>query len=72
MSKISVSIVLYNTDRYELDNAIAACDNSSLAVDVYLIDNSPSDNLDYLKSCILYFFPNLANENTYMDNDMLK
>ena len=50
MSKISVSIVLYNTDRNDLDNAIAACDNSSLAVDVYLIDNSPSDNLDYLKS----------------------
>jgi len=49
MSNISVSVVLYNTDKLELDAVISSCVNSSLSLDVYLIDNSPNDRLSYLK-----------------------
>jgi len=50
MSKISVSIVLYNTDKEQLDDAINSCVNSLAPIDIYLIDNSPNDGLSYLKS----------------------
>ena len=50
MVKIAVSLVLYNTDKQELNNVISACVNSTVLVDIYLIDNSPNDNLSYLDS----------------------
>jgi GT2 family glycosyltransferase len=50
MSKISVSIVLYDTDKRQLDVVIESCVNSSHPVDLYLIDNSPGDRLRYLQN----------------------
>ena len=50
MLKIAVTLVLYNTDKQELNNVISACVNSTVLVDIYLIDNSPNDNLSYLDS----------------------
>ena len=49
MSKISVSIVLYNTNEKRLNDAINSCLNSIISVDIFLIDNSPNNNLIYLK-----------------------
>ena len=49
MSKVSVSIVLYNTNEKQLDDAINSCLNSIISIDIYLIDNSPNNNLFYLK-----------------------
>jgi GT2 family glycosyltransferase len=49
MAKISVSIVLYNTDKLQLNLVIASCAYSSHPVDIYLIDNSPTDELEYLR-----------------------
>lgn len=48
MSKISVSIVLHNTDREELNEVINSCLNSSISVDIFLIDNSPNNHLNFL------------------------
>ena len=50
MANISVSIVLYNTDKKQLDVVIASCNNSSHSVDIYLVDNSPGDGLSYLQN----------------------
>jgi len=49
MANISVSIVLYNTDKQQLNVVIASCINSSHFVDIYLVDNSPGDGLSYLQ-----------------------
>ena len=49
MSRTSVSIVLYNTDIDQLNDAIGACISSLVYVDIYLIDNSPNDSLNYLE-----------------------
>jgi len=45
MMKLSVSIVLHNTNRDELIEALESCFNSSLFVDVFLIDHSPNNKL---------------------------
>jgi GT2 family glycosyltransferase len=50
MSKISASIVLHNTDKEELNEVINSCVNSSISVDIFLIDNSPNNNLNFLKN----------------------
>jgi len=41
--------VLYNTDIDQLNDAIGACISSLVYVDIYLIDNSPNDSLNYLE-----------------------
>jgi GT2 family glycosyltransferase len=50
MVKISVSIVLYNTNKQQLDVVLASCVYSTYPVDIYLIDNSPNDELAYLRN----------------------
>jgi GT2 family glycosyltransferase len=49
MSKVSVSIVLYNTNEKILNEAINSCVNSMIPIDIYLIDNSRNNNLSYFK-----------------------
>lgn len=50
MATIAASIVLYNTDKAELESIISACLNSNVPIDIYLVDNSPNDDLSYLQS----------------------
>lgn len=50
MLKISISIVLHNTDNKLINKVIDSCVNSSTPVDIYLVDNSPNDKLNYLKN----------------------
>jgi len=45
MFDITASIVLYNTERIELKKAIDSFLNTSLNVKLYLVDNSPTDDL---------------------------
>ena len=45
MFDITGSIVLYNSDRIELKKAIDSFLNTSLNVKLYLVDNSPTDDL---------------------------
>ena len=49
MSNISISIVLHNTYKGELNEVISSCVNSSIPVDIFLIDNSPNDKLSCFK-----------------------
>ena len=48
MIKISASIVLYNTEKSLIDTVINSCIDSLAGVDLYLVDNSPGDELSYL------------------------
>ncbi len=57
---VSVSIVMYQNDTNMLKKAINSCLLSSMISDIYLIDNSPTDELKKLKRLdetkISYFF----------------
>jgi GT2 family glycosyltransferase len=48
MARISASIVLYNTEKSQIDAVIASCIDSLTEVDLYLVDNSPEKDLCYL------------------------
>ena len=48
--KISASIVLYHNDKLLLEKAIFSFLNTRLKVKLYLIDNSQTDELKYLKT----------------------
>ena len=48
MTKISASVVLYNTEKTHIDAVITSCVDSLVEVDLYLVDNSPTDKLNYL------------------------
>jgi GT2 family glycosyltransferase len=59
--QINGSIVLYKDDEQVLKKAISSFLNTNLDVKLYLIDNSPNDNLSYLSKLddrIEYFFNN--------------
>lgn len=61
MSQIAASIVLYKTNREQLIKAISSFLNTQLTVKLYLIDNSPTDDLKdiaALDSRIEYIFNN--------------
>ena len=48
MIKISVSIVLHNTSHDLINNLIDCCSKSISKVDIFLIDNSQTNSLNYL------------------------
>ncbi len=48
MTRISASIVLYNTEKTLIDTVITSCVDSLAEIDLYLVDNSPGDELSYL------------------------
>lgn len=48
MIKVSVSIVLHNTSQDLINNLINCCCKSISKVDIYLIDNSQTNSLNYL------------------------
>jgi GT2 family glycosyltransferase len=50
VSKVAVSIVLHNTDEKEIHNIINECANSTVLIDIYIVDNSPNNKLSYLQS----------------------
>ena len=62
MYDITASIVLYNNDKSEVKKAINSFLNTNLKVKLYLVDNSPSDNLKVLreldKNRVEYLFNN--------------
>jgi hypothetical protein len=49
MTKVSISIVLHNTEKNELNDAIESCLNTSTSVNIFLIDNSSNNKLSYLR-----------------------
>lgn len=49
MKKLSVSIVLHNTDKNQLNEALESCFNASSLIDVFLIDHSPNNKLSSFK-----------------------
>jgi len=58
-SRVAGSIVLYNNDVQELKEAIQSFLRSTLVESLYLIDNSPQDDLKFLKDLdvrIIYIF----------------
>ena len=61
MTLLNVSIVLYKTDKEKLVKAISSVLNSKLDLKLYLVDNSPTDELRYfsnLDNRIVYIFNN--------------
>jgi len=50
MYDITCSLVIYNNDKVQLQNTIQSFLDSSLNVSLFLIDNSPSDDLKFLFS----------------------
>ncbi len=60
MSLITASIVIYNNDPKILDKAIHSFLNTQLDVNLYLVDNSPTDQLrtQWNNTRITYIFNN--------------
>src|SRR5215467_14265815 len=47
---LTASIVLYNTDPYELEKVLHSIFDDSKSIKLYLIDNSPTESLKYIES----------------------
>ena len=61
MRKINVSIVLYKNPPEVIESAVSSCLNSELIYRLYLLDNSPTDELSYLAKLderVVYVFNN--------------
>ena len=61
MNNISVSIVLYNTNSIELQKAIDSLSLYKLKLILYLIDNSPNDDLKFFESDNVIYIHNPSN-----------
>ena len=63
MSRINISIVLYNNPMSMLEKAIQSVLNTSLNITLYLIDNSPTDELQILAALDsrIEYIPNHSN-----------
>lgn len=61
-SKVSCSIVIYKNDRTVLKNAIDSFLNSTLNLSLYLVDNSPTEELkDIITDCRVKYIHNPVN-----------
>lgn len=56
-ARLSLSIVLYKTSRTDIDNCLRSLDCVSVELKIYVIDNSPSDELKsaFDKSNVVYY-----------------